>query len=84
MNAIFTNNGVISFDSLALEQLDPKRFMTQNKYDKFFQGEYSFYINAVEKTFSPSSRSPEKVSWENISVRDYFCNVIKNIKDNNL
>lgn len=61
---------VVSFDNLALQQLNVKRFVMD--YDTFYQGEHSFYINAVDQTFSPSSRSSEKVSWADISVKDYF------------
>lgn len=67
---------VVSFDNLALQQLNVKRYVMD--YDTFYQGEHSFYINAVDQTFSPSSRSSEKVSWADISVKDYFGSLEKN------
>ncbi len=63
---------VVSFDNLALEQLDIKRFFSESSWDTFYQGEYSFYINAVDGFYSPSSRSTEKVSWGAISAPNYF------------
>lgn len=62
---------VVSFDNLALEQLKIKRFLPQKEYDKFYQGEYSFYINAVDKYYSRSSRSHETTPWH-LSIPEYF------------
>lgn len=70
---------VVSFDNLALDQLNIKRFLPDAEYEKFYQGEHSFYINAVTQTFSRSSRSAETVSWD-ISIPEYF----KTIEDNDL
>lgn len=63
---------VVSFDNLALEQLKIKRFFSDRDWETFNQGEHSFYINAVDQTFSPSSRSSEVVSWSGLSVQNYF------------
>lgn len=67
---LFKSFKVVSFDNLALEQTKPQRFLAQDQWKSLYQGEHSFYINAVDRTFSPSSRSPEKVPYG--SVRDYF------------
>jgi hypothetical protein len=69
---LFHEFEVVSFDNLALEQLNVKRFLTDEQWEEFNQGEYSFYINAVDHYFSPSSRNPEKVSWKDITVKDYY------------
>lgn len=63
---------VVSFDNLALEQLNIKRFLTDKMWEEFNQGEHSMYINAVDKFFSPSSRDPEKVNWSETNIQDYF------------
>jgi len=63
---------VVSFDNLALEQLNIRRFFTQEKWDEFYQGEHSMYINAVDKYFAPSSRSDDTLSWNNILIKEYF------------
>ena len=65
---------VVSFDNLALEQLKPERFLTRKGFEIFNQGEYSMYINAVDKYFSPNSRSNNKTNWNNISIKEYFNN----------
>lgn len=71
LRSLFDIFDVVSFDNLALEQLKPERFLSKSNYDTFNQGENSFYINAVDQYFAPSSRSDDKTSW-NISIKDYF------------
>lgn len=63
---------VVSFDNLALQQLEMKRFFSQEQWNRFYQGEHSFYIDAVNQTFSPSSRSSNKTDWNTISIQQYF------------
>ena len=72
VHKLFSVFDVVSFDNLALQQLNVKRFFSDDNWDVFNQSEHSFYINAVDQTMSPSSRSPEKVDWNAMSVREYF------------
>ena len=72
VSKFFTEFETVSFDNLALEQLKVRRFFTDEKWEEFNQGEYSFYINAVNGTFAPSSRSEDIITWNNISIREYF------------
>ena len=74
---IIDEKDVVSFDNLALEQLNIKRFFPDDKWDEINQGEHSIYINAVGKYLSPSSRSEEKVNWGEISVKEYFKQIDK-------
>lgn len=49
---------VVSFDNLALEQLEVKRLMNEDEYQRFFMGEdgnHSFYIDMVSKKFYKNS-----------------------------
>lgn len=69
---LFNKFEVVSFDNLAIEQLNIKRFFSDNNWNTFNQGEYSFYINAVTEEFSPSSRSNQKTSWNNLTINEYF------------
>ena len=63
---------IVSFDNLALEQLRVERFFPPNQWDIINQGEHSFYINAVDGYYAPSSRSNKKTDWNSISIKDYF------------
>lgn len=49
---------VVSFDNLALEQLNVRRLLTDAEWDQFFMGEdanFTYYLDAVDGTFSRSS-----------------------------
>ena len=71
LHRLFDLFEVVSFDNLAAEQLRVARFVPQNHWDEIYQGEHSMYINAVDGTYSRSSRSPEKVQW-NMGIKEYF------------
>jgi hypothetical protein len=72
ISKMFNVFGVVSFDNLSIEQLNLKRFFTEKNWEIFNQGEHSFYINAVEKYFSPSSRNPNKKNWNETNIIEYF------------
>ena len=63
---------VVSFDNLSLQQLKMKRFFKDKDWNTFYQGEHSFYINAVDQTLSRSSRSSEKYKWDEFTLKEYF------------
>lgn len=77
VHKLFTTFNTVSFDNLALEQLNIQRFFTENNWNMFNQHEHSFYINAVTQEFAPSSRNPNKIPFKNISVKKYFCTLQK-------
>jgi hypothetical protein len=72
----YLNKCTLSFDNLAIEQLNIKRFFTQEGWDKFYMGnDFSFtmYIDAVKEEFSPTSRTLEKrKSFDEINLLEYF------------
>ena len=72
VHKLFSKFKVVSFDNLALEQLNIKRFFVTENWETFNQGEHSFYINAVNGYFAPSSRSDEKTDWGTTTIKDYF------------
>ena len=53
---------VISFDNLAIEQLDVKRLIPEEQWEEFYMGsdsEFTFYIDMVDGTFGKNSLAPE-------------------------
>jgi hypothetical protein len=70
IHELFKQFDVVSFDNLALEQLNVKRFVMN--WQEMYQHEYSFYINAVDKYYAPSSRSSDTVPCSSMTVRQYF------------
>ena len=52
---------VVSFDNLALDQLDVKSLLSPKEWKLFYMGNdgtFTMYVDAVEKTFSKSSTTP--------------------------
>ena len=49
---------LISFDNLAIEQLNVKRLLSDEEWESFYQGDdgtSTFYIDAIEQKFAQSS-----------------------------
>ncbi len=67
---------VVSFDNLAIEQLDVKRLLTQEEWDEFYMGrdsEFTYYIDMVEKKFAKSSTASFNERYDLLgSVDDMF------------
>ena len=69
----------MSFDNLGIEQLDPKRLMSDEEWEKCFMGEdgsFTFYIDAVNGKFAKCSTSTKRYDLMD-DVKTMF-NVIRN------
>ena len=65
---------VVSFDNLAIKQLNPKRILTDEEYDEFFMGEDGFatmYVDCVNEEFAVSSTSKERFPIKD-NIKDMF------------
>lgn len=54
---------VISFDNLAIKQLDPKRLMSEKDWNSFYMGDdgkYTMYVDMVNRKFAKNSCSTER------------------------
>ena len=64
----------VSFDNLAIKQLNPKRFMNEKDWESFYMGDdgtFTMYIDAVNRQFAKSSVSTER--WEiTDNIKDMF------------
>lgn len=52
---------VVSFDNLAIEQLNVRRLMTDEEWNEFYMGddsEFTYFIDMVERKFAKSSTAP--------------------------
>ena len=72
----------ISFDNLAIEQLDIKSTLSPDEYDKFYMGDdgkFTFYIDMVEGKFSKNSIAEESERYDigNLNIDEMF-EIIKN------
>lgn len=67
---------VISFDNLAIEQLNVKRLLTDEEWNEFFMGddsEFTYYIDMVDRKFAKSSTAPMDQRYDLLdSVDDMF------------
>lgn len=53
---------VVSFDNLAVEQLNPKAFLTEKQWEKFYRGDdghHTLFIDLVDETYAKNSVQPK-------------------------
>jgi len=68
---------LLSFDNLALEQLEVNKHITRKGWEEVFMGvdgDFTMYYDAVENYYAPSSIAQDKVMAE-IPVTTYFKNL---------
>ena len=73
---------VVSFDNLAIEQLDIKRLLTQEEWDEFYMGDdgkVTYYVDMVERKFAQSSTAPFNKRYDLLDSVDDMFNVITNL-----
>lgn len=73
----FIGRMTLSFDNLAIEQLNVKRLFTHDGWDKFYMGDdftFSMYIDAVRQEYAPTSRSNNRKSFDSDTLINYFVN----------
>lgn len=69
----------VSFDNLAIEQLDVRSLMTEDEWNEFYMGDdggYTFYIDMVEKKFAKNSVSDKR--YDMLDSIDEMFEVIRN------
>ena len=67
----------ISFDNLALEQLNVQSMISKNVWDSFYMGDdfsFTMYVDAVKQEYGPTSKSLDRVSFNEMSLFEYFIN----------
>jgi len=68
---------VVSFDNLAISQLDARRLMSKEKWDEFYMGDdgkYTMYIDGVNKQYVRSSVSTVRKDLLD-NIKDMFMDV---------
>lgn len=84
LDEISKHFSIISFDNLAVEQLDPKRLISEEQYAERYLGDdgsMSFYINLVDGYFAKNSLSSIHYPIGELDVDECF-DIIKNAKEN--
>ncbi len=75
----------ISFDNLALQQLAIKELISEEDWERLYQGEegsQTFYIDAVSQTFSESSIAPLSLRFPIMNHVDQMFAAIQNRHNN--
>jgi len=75
---------LISFDNLAIEQLDAERLMSEEEWDEFYMGDdgnHTFYIDMVNRQFSRSSTAPFSKRYE---LLDDVAKMFEHIRKTNI
>lgn len=68
----------IGFDNLACEQLGIRDILGEDSWKVCYMGDEgtcSMYIDAVNGMYARTSRSPERVSWDKVSLLDYYASL---------
>lgn len=71
---------VVSFDNLAIEQLDIKQLLTDEEWEEFYAGEEgssTFYIDMVERKFAQNSTAPFDKRYDLLDSVDDMFNIIR-------
>jgi hypothetical protein len=70
----------VSFDNLAIEQLDVHRLLTKEEWDEFYMGDdgtMTYYIDMVEQKFAKSSTAPFEKRYDLLdSVDEMFKKIV--------
>ena len=72
---------VVSFDNLAIEQLNVKRIMTDEEWEEFYMGDdghYTFYVDLVKKEFAKNSLSETRYPMEDLTIDEMFSIITQN------
>lgn len=72
---------VVSFDNLALEQLDVRRLLSDDEWNEFYagdEGSHTFYIDLVKKKFAKNSMMSDDKKHDLLDNVDDMFQVIKN------
>lgn len=66
---------VVSFDNLALEQLDVRRLLTDEEWEEFYMGDeakFTFFMNLVQGYFAGNSLTEKHYPIGNLTVDEMF------------
>lgn len=75
---------VVSFDNLAIEQLNVKSLLSEDEWNEFYAGDdgtITYYIDMVKKQFAVSSTSPMDERYPLLDSVDEMFKVIQNVRN---
>lgn len=78
LESLLPQFNVVSFDNLAITQLDVKRLMSDEEWEEFYMGDdgnYTFYIDLVDEQFGKNSLATERFPVMD-SIDDMFRKIV--------
>ncbi len=79
LKEIINHFSVVSFDNLAIEQLNVKSLLTEDEWNEFYQGDdgtSTYYIDMVDRKFAKSSTAAFNKRYDLLDSVDDMFNVI--------
>ena len=79
LDVLFTKFNTVSFDNLAIEQLEVKRLMSESEWEQFYMGDdgsSTFYIDMVNHQFARSSTAPMNKRYDLLTSVDNMFKII--------
>jgi hypothetical protein len=73
-----SKTNIVVFDNLAIKQLRINRFFTTDRWNEIYMGDdgqFTMYLDLVEKKYAVSSRSLDKYDIENKTIKEMFAYV---------
>lgn len=65
----------LSFDNLALEQMNIKQYFSPEVWESLYMGDdftFTMYIDAVNQQYAPTSRNSDRISFSIMTLINYF------------
>lgn len=84
LGEIIDKFNVVSFDNLAIEQLDVRRLLSEEEWNEFYMGDdggFTYYIDMVEQKFARSSTAPMNKRYSLLDSVDEMFSVIREERD---
>lgn len=81
LSDIIEKFNTVSFDNLAIEQLDVQRLLSKEEWDEFYMGDdgtMTYYIDMVEQKFAKSSTAPFEKRYDLLDSVDKMFGKIVN------
>lgn len=81
LESVLNGFKVVSFDNLAIEQLNARRLMSDEEWNEFYMGDdgkMTYYIDMVERKFAKSSTAAFNKRYDLLDSVDDMFNVIIN------
>ena len=85
LESVLNGFKVVSFDNLAIEQLDVRRLMSDEEWNEFYMGDdgqMTYYIDMVERKFARSSTAAFDKRYDLLDSVDDMFKIIVNEENN--